>query len=41
MVKPVPQTEYSNKICGSVTKARYGATQKQLKEKVSKLPERK
>ncbi len=41
MVKPVPQTDYSDKICGSVTRTRYGATQKQLKEKVSKLPQRK
>lgn len=41
MVKPLPQTDYSDKICGSVTKARYSATQKQLKEKVSKLPQRK
>ena len=41
MVKPVPQTDYSDKICGSVTKTKYSATQRQLKEKVSKLPERK
>lgn len=40
MVKPVPQTEYSDKICGSVTKKKYSASQMDLRKKVSKLPQK-
>ncbi len=37
MVKPLPQTDYTDKICGSVTKKKYGATQKEIREKVTNL----